>query len=101
MRLSDEQVAEIMVRAAAIEGYRLTVDLERFVVEDASGFTASFAMDEFARHCLLNGLDDIGITLQHETEIAAFEAAHPVRVEVRSLGAHQLGAHSVDAGNLF
>jgi 3-isopropylmalate/(R)-2-methylmalate dehydratase small subunit len=88
VRLSDEQVAEIMRRAAAIEGYRLTVDLERFVVEDASGFTASFAMDEFARHCLLNGLDDIGITLQHETEIAAFEAAHPVRVEVRSLGAH-------------
>ena len=85
VRLSDEQVAEIMRRAASIEGYRLTVDLERLVVEDASGFTASFAMDEFARHCLLNGLDDIGLTLQHEAEIAAFEAAHPVRKEMRTL----------------
>lgn len=86
VRLGDEQVAEIMRRAREIEGYRLTVDLERLVVEDGRGFTASFAMDEFARHCLMNGLDDIGLTLQHEGEIAAYEAGHPVREEMRELG---------------
>ena len=86
LRLGDEQVAEIMRRAREIEGYRLTVDLERLVVEDGRGFTASFAMDEFARHCLMNGLDDIGLTLQHEGEIAAYEAGHPVREEMRELG---------------
>ena len=84
VRLTDEQVAEIMRRAAS-EGYSLTVDLERLVVEDARGFSASFVMDEFARHCLLNGLDDIGLTLQREGEIAAYEAAHPVRAEMLGL----------------
>ncbi|MGB8978953.1 MAG: 3-isopropylmalate dehydratase small subunit [Terriglobales bacterium] len=85
VRLSDEQVAEIMRRAAAIDGYHLTVDLERLVVEDSDGFAASFAVDEFARHCLMNGLDDIGLTLQREREIAAYESSHPVRAEMREL----------------
>jgi 3-isopropylmalate/(R)-2-methylmalate dehydratase small subunit len=40
-------------------------------------------MDEFSRHCLLNGLDDIGLTLQHEAEIAAYEAQHPAGAEMR------------------
>jgi len=87
VRLADEQVAEIMRRAGARESYSLTVDLEKLVVQDAQGFSASFAMDEFARHCLLNGLDDIGLTLQHEGEIAAYEAAHPVRSDMRGLAA--------------
>src|SRR5271166_5936393 len=69
VRLADEQVAEIMRRSKEIEGYQLTVDLETLRVEDAQGFTATFAMDEFSRHCLLNGLDDIGLTLQHEAQI--------------------------------
>ena len=85
VRLREEQVGEIMRKAASIEGYRLTVDLERLVVEDDSGFTASFAVDEFARHCLVNGLDDIGLTLQHEAEIAGYEAGHPVRAEMTAL----------------
>jgi 3-isopropylmalate/(R)-2-methylmalate dehydratase small subunit len=85
VRLSEEQVAEIMRRAASAEGYRLTVDLERLVVEDSDGFAAPFAVDEFARHCLMNGLDDIGLTLQHEREIAEYERAHPVREEMREL----------------
>ena len=54
-------------------------------VEDGRGFAATFAMDEFSRHCLLNGLDDIALTLQHETEIAAYEAKHPVRTEMKSI----------------
>jgi 3-isopropylmalate/(R)-2-methylmalate dehydratase small subunit len=82
VRLSEEQVAEIMRRSKEIENYKLTVDLETLRVEDKRGFAATFAMDEFSRHCLLNGLDDIGLTLQHEAEIAAYEAKHPVRAEM-------------------
>jgi 3-isopropylmalate/(R)-2-methylmalate dehydratase small subunit len=78
--LSDEQVAEITRRAKEIENYELTVDLETLRIEDGRGFAATFTMDEFSRHCLLNGLDDIGLTLRHEPEIAAYEARHPVRV---------------------
>ena len=85
VRLADEQVAEIMRRSKEIEDYRLTVDLETLRVEDGQGFTATFAMDEFSRHCLLNGLDDIGLTLQHEAKIAAYEAAHPVRAEIATI----------------
>jgi len=72
--LSEEQVAELMRRAKDTEGYRLTVDLERLEVRDEQGFVAKFAMDEFRRHCLLEGLDDIGLTLQHEAAITAYEA---------------------------
>ena len=75
--LTDDQFAEIMRRAGATPNYQLSIDLEKCRVQDDGGFSASFAMDEFARHCLLNGLDDIGLTLQHEGEIAAFEARHP------------------------
>jgi 3-isopropylmalate/(R)-2-methylmalate dehydratase small subunit len=88
--LTDDQVAEIMRRSQEIDNYELTVDLEALSVKDAHGFTAIFAMDEFSRHCLLNGLDDIGLTLQHEPEITAYEATHPVRPEIKSILANQL-----------
>lgn len=83
--LSDEQVSEIMRRAKEIDNYELSVDLETLRVEDGRGFAASFAMDDFSRHCLMNGLDDIGLTLQHEQEIEAYESAHPVRTEMKSI----------------
>jgi 3-isopropylmalate/(R)-2-methylmalate dehydratase small subunit len=86
VRLADEQVAELMRRARQIENYQLTVDLETLRVTDTHGFAATFSVDEFARHCLLNGLDDIGLTLQHESEIAAYEARHPVRPEMEAIG---------------
>jgi len=82
VRLDDEQVAEIMRLARERENYQLTVDLEKLRVEDSRGFSARFSMDEFSRHCLLNGLDDIGLTLQHEADIAEYEAKHPVRAGV-------------------
>ena len=85
VRLTEEQVAEIMRRSKRTDNYELTVDLESLRVEDGHGFTATFAMDEFSRHCLLNGLDDIGLTLQHEVEIASYEAKHPVRTEMRAI----------------
>jgi len=72
--LLEAQVATLMKRAQEIEGYRLTVDLEKRQVRDDSGFSASFTMDDFNRRCLLEGLDDIGLTLQHQAEIAAYEA---------------------------
>jgi 3-isopropylmalate/(R)-2-methylmalate dehydratase small subunit len=77
VKLSDEETAELLRRAASIEGYELTIDLEQCEVRDDKGFRAKFAVDEFVRHCLLNGLDDIGLTLQHEPQIAAYEASHP------------------------
>jgi 3-isopropylmalate/(R)-2-methylmalate dehydratase small subunit len=85
VRLSDEQVAEITRRAEEIDGYELTVDLEALRVEDGRGFSASFAMDEFSRHCLLNGLDDIGLTLQHDAGIVAYEAKHAVGAEMKAI----------------
>jgi 3-isopropylmalate/(R)-2-methylmalate dehydratase small subunit len=72
--LPDEQVAEFMRRARQEEGYRFTVDLERCEVRDEAGLSAKFSIDPFRRRCLLEGLDDIGLTLQHETQIAAYEA---------------------------
>ncbi|HEY6338699.1 MAG TPA: 3-isopropylmalate dehydratase small subunit [Candidatus Sulfotelmatobacter sp.] len=77
VKLSEEEVADLMRRAREIEGYQLTIDLEKCEVSDAQGLRARFPMDEFVRHCLLNGLDDIGLTLEHEPEIAAYEARHP------------------------
>ena len=71
--LSDAEVAELIDCAAAGPGYELTVDLEAKLVTDRQGFSAGFAIGAFQRHCLLNGLDDIGLTLQHEAEIAAYE----------------------------
>ena len=85
VRLSDEQIAEITRRAKGIENYQLTVDLESLRIEDGRGFAAPFVMDEFSRHCLLNGLDDIGLTLQHEAQIAAYESNHPVRLEMKTI----------------
>jgi 3-isopropylmalate/(R)-2-methylmalate dehydratase small subunit len=85
VKLSDEHVAEIMRRTKEIENYQLTVDLESLRVEDGRGFSATFAMDEFSRHCLLNGLDDIGLSLQHEAQIAAYEAKHPVGAEMKAI----------------
>jgi 3-isopropylmalate/(R)-2-methylmalate dehydratase small subunit len=75
--LPEETVAEIMRRAEESEGYELTVDLEACVVRDARGLRAPFRVDEFRRYCLLEGLDDIGLTLRHEPEISEYESRRP------------------------
>ena len=74
VRLSEADVDKLMIRAKEVPGYQLTVDLENSTVSDGQGFSASFDLDEFKRYCLLNGLDDIGITLQEADAITAFEA---------------------------
>jgi 3-isopropylmalate/(R)-2-methylmalate dehydratase small subunit len=85
VRLNEDEVAELMRRANEPARCHLTVDLETMRVEDERGFSAEFAIDDFSRHCLLNGLDDIGLTLQHDAEITAYESKHPIREEVKDL----------------
>lgn len=75
--LDDPAVAELMRRAQQIEDYRATVDLERKTVSDEHGFSAGFEIDDFQRYCLLEGLDDIGLTLKHETKITEYEDNRP------------------------
>src|ERR1700689_4571382 len=74
--LKEDEAAELMRRARERRDLHLKVDLEQCEVRDDQGFRAKFPVDEFVRHCLLNGLDDIGLTLQHEAEIAEYEARH-------------------------
>jgi 3-isopropylmalate/(R)-2-methylmalate dehydratase small subunit len=85
VRLDEDQVAELTRLSEEIEEYELTVDLEALRLQDGRGFLATFAMDEFSRHCLLNGLDDIGLTLQQEAQITAYEARHPVSTELKTI----------------
>jgi 3-isopropylmalate/(R)-2-methylmalate dehydratase small subunit len=72
--LGEDEVAAIIERALATDDYELTIDLERRTVTDTDGFVASFAIDDFQRHYLMEGLDDVGLTLLHEADIAAFES---------------------------
>ncbi len=74
IKLSEEQVEELFQRTKARTGYQLTVDLAQQTISDNEGLSLSFEVDAFRKHCLLNGLDDIGLTLQHEDQITAFEA---------------------------
>ena len=76
--LSEEQVDELFKRATANSGYELTVDLTRQWVTDVEGLRFSFEVDPFRRECLLKGLDDIGLTLQHEDKIKEHEARRAV-----------------------
>jgi 3-isopropylmalate/(R)-2-methylmalate dehydratase small subunit len=72
--LPEEQVDILFKECEATEGYQLSVDLEKLQVIRPNGEAFSFSVDNFRRHCLLNGLDDIGLTLQAAEDIRAFEA---------------------------
>ena len=74
--LADAQIEDLFARAAAHAGYRLTVDLETGTITDDYGLSLRFEVDESRRHSLLHGLDDIGLTLQHEDKILAYETAN-------------------------
>ena len=78
VRLAEELVDELFRRCQQRPGYQLTIDLDTCLVTDDSGFSASFEIDPFRRRCLLQGLDDIGLTLQHEDKILAYEKAHGI-----------------------
>ena len=83
--LDEQEVAELFRRAREIPQYQVKVDLEKLRVSDERGFSAAFTVDAFTRQCLLEGLDDIGLTMQHEPEIAAYEARHPLPSSAKHL----------------
>lgn len=72
----DESVIDDLFSRADREGYQLTVDLESQTISDESGLSVAFEVDGFRRHCMLNGLDDIALTLEHENKITEFEQAN-------------------------
>jgi 3-isopropylmalate/(R)-2-methylmalate dehydratase small subunit len=79
--LPDAEVNELFQRVEKSEGYRLTVDLENQTITDDLGLRLSFSIDPFRRQCLLQGLDDIGLTLRLADRIAAYEQRrHPSAV---------------------
>jgi len=80
IKLSEEQVEELFQRTAKTEGYQLTVDLENKKITDGQGLDLDFDLDEHRRQFLLQGLDDIGLTLKHADKIAAYEEAHKARL---------------------
>ncbi|MCD7097685.1 3-isopropylmalate dehydratase small subunit [Stenotrophomonas sp. MMGLT7] len=77
--LKDEEVDALFAQCEAAEGYRLTVDLQAQAVTRPDGVQYRFEVDAFRKHCLLNGLDDIGLTLRDADAIGAFEAGHRQR----------------------
>lgn len=75
-RLTEEEVATLLSNAKTIPNYQLTVSLEAQTVTDNHGFQATFEVDPFRKFCLIEGLDDIGLTLRHAAALDAFEKQH-------------------------
>jgi len=78
IKLDEPTVDDLFARAAAHPGYKLSVDLAKCTITDAFGLSLAFEVDAFRRHCLLHGLDDIGLTLEQEAKITAYEQAHGI-----------------------
>ena len=96
--LPDDQIDEIFRRVEANAGYKITVDLESQTVRDELGLELSFAVDPFRRECLLNRLDDIGLSLRHEDRIAAYEREHePKAVLYGEVDASVLATPKIDS----
>ncbi|MGF1546701.1 MAG: 3-isopropylmalate dehydratase small subunit [Thiotrichales bacterium] len=76
--LGETVVGQLFDEVAAQPGYRLVIDLAAQNVTTPAGAVHGFAVDAFRKHCLLNGLDDIGLTLQHAAEIRAYESRRGV-----------------------
>ena len=85
IELSEQRVQALMDAVDTQNGSDMTVDLEAQTITGPDGSTVEFEFDPFRKHCLLNGLDDIGLTLQHEADIAAYEAANPSRIDTLAL----------------
>lgn len=71
--LQPAAIALLSARATSDSEYRITVDLDSSSISDEHGFESSFEIDSFRKYCLIHGLDDIGLTLQHEPDISAHE----------------------------
>ncbi len=74
--LPEDQVDELFRRAQATPGYQLDVDLPNQTIRDNEGLELKFEIDDFRKQALLKGLDEIGLTLEHDTEISSYERAH-------------------------
>jgi 3-isopropylmalate/(R)-2-methylmalate dehydratase small subunit len=72
--LSESQIDQLFNEVSAFPGYKLTIDLERQRIVKGQGEEIDFEVNAFRKYCLLNGLDDIGLTLRHKDKIATFEA---------------------------
>jgi 3-isopropylmalate/(R)-2-methylmalate dehydratase small subunit len=75
-RLTEEEVQELLARCTKNPEHKITINLEAQTVTDADGFSAHFDIDPFRKYCLLNGLDDIGLTLRQAEAIDKFESNH-------------------------
>ena len=82
--LPEADVRALLDAAAAQPGLELTIDLERRAVAWPDGRTTAFSVDEYRRTCLLEGLDDIGLTLRREADIAAYEAHAPFAAPIQA-----------------
>jgi len=80
IELPEEQVDQLFAAVNAQAGFALSIDLEQQVVSLPDGSTISFEVDSFRKHCLLNGLDDIALTLEDAPSITAFEEQHRIRM---------------------
>jgi 3-isopropylmalate/(R)-2-methylmalate dehydratase small subunit len=76
--LSEAQVEDLFQRADKHKPYELTADLNTCTLSDNHGLSLKFDVEPFRRNCLLHGLDDIGLTLEHEDKISSFERAHAI-----------------------
>ena len=74
--LSADDVDALFKETEASEGYKLNIDLSEQSITSPSDKSYKFDVDAFRKHCLLNGLDDIGLTMQHQDAIKAFETKH-------------------------
>ena len=85
-RLTEDEVAQLLANAKTIPNYKLTVSLVDQTVTDSQGFKASFEVDPFRKFCLIEGLDDIGLTLRHAAALDAFESKHDEAGWLRAKG---------------
>jgi len=76
VRLPEADVELLTHRSATNSAHQITINLEAQTVTDDQGFSAHFDIDPFRKYCLLNGLDDIGLTLRHESELDSYESQH-------------------------
>ncbi|MBW4040378.1 MAG: 3-isopropylmalate dehydratase small subunit [Acidobacteria bacterium] len=76
VRLTEDEVQTVIQRSTANPNHRITINLEAQTVTDTEGFHATFDIDPFRKDCLLNGLDDIGLTLLHADALTAYESKH-------------------------
>ncbi len=92
VRLTEEDVQVLMARSTANPQHRITVNLSAQTVTDEEGFSAHFDIDPFRKECLLNGLDDIGLTLRHADELSHYESRHDEEFWLRPKGTEGIAA---------